>query len=89
MPIIEDRFQNLQIMRNYSTKLAVESILNRQISSAELPSGSQPRLDHTGRKVVTGPHICYKQTIKKRRKTRKSCVVCSKLVCACGNKDSM
>jgi len=52
-------------MRNYSTKLAVESILNRQISSAELPSGSQ-QLDHIGRKIVTGScHICYKQTIKK------------------------
>ena len=85
VPMIEDRSQNLQIMRHYSTKLAVESILNRPTSFApadEQPSGSQPRLDHTGRKLITGScHICYKKTIKKRRKTRKSCVACNKPVC--------
>lgn len=81
-PSIEDRSQNQQVMRNFSTKLAIQSVLGKEISSVELLSGPQPKLDNTGRKVVTGScHICYKQTIKKRRKTRKSCKTCNKPVC--------
>jgi len=68
-------------MRNYSTKLTIESILNKQISSAELSSGSQ-RLDHISRKVVTcSCHICYKQTIKKNARKSENRVICSKPVC--------
>jgi len=68
------RFTNIKVLAIYNR--------DKQIYPNELSSEPQsPQLDHTGRKVVTGSyHRCYKQTIKKRRKTRKSCVLCSKPV---------
>jgi len=81
--LVEGRSQNLQIMRNLSSKLAIESILHRQVlPPRELAPGPQPARDQTGRvKVTRSCHICYKATIKKRRKTRKSCAACKKPVC--------
>jgi len=83
VPLVEDRSQNLQIMRNLSSKLAIESVLHRQVLPfRELAPGPQSARDQTGRvKVIGSYHICYKAIIKKRRKTRKSCAACEKLVC--------
>lgn len=64
-----------------ATKLAVESYIDCPTVAAEVVADNQPR-DTTGRKVVVGAcHICNKQPIRKRRKTRKSCVSCQKPVC--------
>ena len=81
MPMIEETASNQQIVRNPATKLAVESYIDRPTVAAEVVADNQPR-DTTGRKVVVGAcHICNKQPIRKRRKTRKSCVSCQKPVC--------
>ena len=81
MPMIEERASNQQIVRNPATKLAVESYIDRPTIAAEVVADNQPR-DTTGRKVVVGAcHICNKQPIRKRRKTKKSCVSCQKPVC--------
>nr|XP_022906882.1 uncharacterized protein LOC111418576 [Onthophagus taurus] len=81
-PFIEDRSKNAQIMRNYNTKIAIESVIGLQLDPSTVPERqAQPR-DSTGRKKITGScHICYKGTIKRRRKTRKSCSVCARPVC--------
>lgn len=81
-PFIEDRAGNPQVMRHFNTKLAIESIVGLQLITSEVPAvQNQPR-DSTGRKKTTGScHFCYKKTIKRRRKTRKSCAACEKPVC--------
>lgn len=81
-PMIEDRSRNPQVMRNYNTKIAIESVIGRLMNPVEdLPGPSDVR-DASGRKKVTGScHICYKQTIRKRRKTRKTCCQCDQPVC--------
>ena len=73
MPIIECRVTNVQIMRHYMTKLAVESILGRSTSPPDIQPGTSQALDKSGRKKITGScHICYKSTIRKRRKNVKN-----------------
>ncbi|XP_071567686.1 piggyBac transposable element-derived protein 4-like [Temnothorax nylanderi] len=81
-PFIEDRSANVQIMRHFSTKLAIDSIIGLQLRPSAIPLvQNQPR-DSSGRKQITGLcHICYKETIKRRRKTRKCCAACEKPVC--------
>lgn len=75
MPLIEDRSKNPQIMRNFSTKNAVENIFGRPANDNSTPSTSSgQRFDSTGRKIVVGScHICSKGAFKKHRKTRKPC----------------
>ena len=72
-PFIEDRAVYPQVMRHFSTKLAIESIVGLQLTPSEAPAvQNQPR-DSTGRKKTTGScHV---------RKTRKSCATCEKPVC--------
>lgn len=49
-PYIEDRSVNEQIMRNYNTKIAIESIIGLQLAPSTVSEGqTQPR-DSTGRK---------------------------------------
>lgn len=82
-PMIENGYSNKQVMRNHSYTIAIESFFqigplfvgeNQELDSA-------PR-DQTGRKKIIGScYICYRQAIKKRRKTRKSCDECEKPVC--------
>lgn len=81
-PFIEGRSTNGQIMRNYNTKIAIESVIGLQLVPSDVfGEQTQPR-DSTGRKKITGScHVCYKETIKRRRKTRKCCLVCEKPVC--------
>lgn len=80
MPMIEERAPNQQIMRNHSTKIAVESFFERPI--VEVVPRNDQRRDATGRRAVVGScYICNEQPIRKRRKTRKSCVECDKPVC--------
>jgi len=80
-PFIEDRAGNPQVMRHFNTKLAIESIVGLQLTPSEVPAvQNQPR-DSTGRKKTGSCHVCYKETVKRRRKTRKSCAVCEKPVC--------
>ena len=83
MPIIKNRSQNVQVMRHFSTKLAIESVLGRAVnttsSAIDTPSGSQRTPDP--KPVVGSCHICYTDEIKTRRKTRKSCYECGKPVC--------
>lgn len=81
-PFIEDRSGNFQIMRHYSTKLAIESVIGLQLTPSQTPAAQDQPRDSTGRKKITGScHVCYKETIKRRRKTRKCCSVCEKPVC--------
>jgi len=81
-PMIEDRYRNVQIMRNYSTKIAIESVIGRPVNPVEADPGPSVQRDASGRKKVIGScHICYKQTIKKRRKTRKACSECDRPIC--------
>lgn len=75
------RFTNIKVLTYDRDKQIYPNEFSSQLS----------QLDHTSKKV-TGSYKCYKQTIKKRRKTRKSCVLCSKSVCdehECGNDNSM
>lgn len=81
-PMIEERMTNPQVMRNYTTKNAIESIIGREVTAITQDPGPLVERDRTGRRKVTGScHICYKLTIKRRRKTRKSCNECQRPVC--------
>lgn len=83
LPMIEHRTANPQIIRHFSTKIAVESILGHALSeTTEINSGPVVPKDKTGRKKVTGScHACNALPIKRRRKTRKSCANCHQPVC--------
>lgn len=73
--MIEDRFSNNQIMRHHSTKNAVEDILGVYFGPVPAATKDDEPRDTTGRLKVTGScHLCYRLTIKRRRKTRKSCL---------------
>lgn len=81
MPAIEERSCNQQIMRHYSTKLAIQSYFDTPIGVVQGTTDNQPR-DKTGRKIVLGScFICNKQPNQKRRETRKCCIDCEKPVC--------
>lgn len=76
--IIENYSQNLQVMRNYTTKLAIESVLERQVNPPVIPSSSTPMRDNTGRKfvqfVLQGDYQKTKKNPKVMRAMRKTCV---------------
>lgn len=81
-PYIEDRSVNQQIMRNYSTKIAIDSMIGRQLPPSSTSQGRTEPRDSTGRKIIAGScYICSKATIRRRRKTRKCCAICNKPVC--------
>lgn len=81
MPMVQSRFDNNQIMRNFSTKMAIQCFIGREAAAAEV-LGVQPARDQSGRIPVAGScHVCISQIDKKRRKTRKSCSECKKPVC--------
>lgn len=74
MPVIEERSQNVQLMRNFSTKIAIESLLGRHVVQV----APTPEVDNAGRKLVVGS--CY--ACSKRRKTRNACAKCRRPVCS-------
>lgn len=81
-PMIELRMTNPQVMRHFTTKIAIESIVGHEVATVTQDLGPMVQRDKTGRKKVTGScHMCYKLTIKRRRKTRKSCKDCELPVC--------
>lgn len=86
-PFIENRLQNAQIMRHFTTKVAIESFLGRAINPYAQPttSGSsrpQSQLHSTGRKKITGIcYTCLQCEFKKRRKAKKICSVCENPIC--------
>lgn len=64
-PFVESRSQNPQIMRHFSTKVAIESFLGQIINPYTQPtapgsSGTQTQLDSTGRKKIIG--VCKNLT---------------------------
>jgi len=86
LPIIQDRSQNMQIMRHFATRSGIECMLQKPVNVIDettLPSTSTNVVrDSTGRKKVIGAcYICSSKEIRKRRKTRKACVDCNKSVC--------
>ncbi|KAG8238186.1 hypothetical protein J437_LFUL014062 [Ladona fulva] len=86
-PFVENRSHNAQIMRHFTTKVAIESFFGRAINPYAQPTASksskpQAQFDSTGRKKITGVcHVCLQSEFKKRRKTRKSCSVCEFPIC--------
>lgn len=75
LPMIQHRSQNVHIMKNFSAKTAIESILGEPVinipDKTAVASTSVAR-DNTGRKKVLGScYICNNKSIRKRRKTRK------------------
>ena len=80
-PFIEDRSSNKQIMHHHSTKNTIEDVLGIEFAPAPVVEKETVARDSSGRIKVTGScHLCYQQTIKRRRKTRKSCTKCEKPV---------
>ena len=86
-PFVEKRSHNPQIMRQFTTKVAIESFFGRAINPYVQPTASksskpQAKLDSTGRKKISGVcHVCLTSEFKKRRKTRKSCSICEFPIC--------
>lgn len=81
-PMIEQRYSNKQVMRHCSTKIAIQSFIAPPTLVVEGQDQSKEPRDKTGRKKITGScHICYRQVIKRRRKTRNTCDECEKPVC--------
>ena len=71
-PFIEDRSSNKQIMRHHSTKNAIENVLGVKFAPAPVVEKETVATDSSGRiKATRSCHLCYRQTIKRRRKTRK------------------
>ncbi|XP_076267092.1 piggyBac transposable element-derived protein 4 isoform X2 [Rhynchophorus ferrugineus] len=88
IPFVESRSNNAQIMRHFSTKVAIESLLGRAINpnahqrTSSVSLTPQTQLDSTGRKKITGVcYECLQSEFKKRRKTRKICLVCENPIC--------
>ena len=81
-PFIEYRSSNKKIMRHHSTKNAIEDVLRVEFAPAPVVEKETVARDSSGRiKVTVSCHLCYRQTIKRHRKTRKSCAKCEKPVC--------
>jgi len=61
LPIIQDRSQNMQIMRHFATRSGIECMLQKHVNVIDettLPSTSTNAIrDSTGRKKVIG--ACY------------------------------
>ena len=80
-PFIEDRSSNKHIVRHHSTKIAIEDVLGVEFAVAPVVEKETVARDNSGRIKVTGScHLCYRKTIRRRRKTRKSCSKCEKPV---------
>lgn len=81
--MIEHRTANPQIMRHFSTKIAIESILGHALTETVVVNPDpETSKDKTGRKKVTGScHVCNALPIRRRRKTRKACTKCNQPVC--------
>lgn len=84
IPVIENRISNVQSVRQFSTKNAIESIIGRPLESVLCAAGpsTSPSARQRGRKVHTG--VCYMCKLlpnKRRRKTRKNCSICSTPIC--------
>lgn len=83
LPIIRSRSTNVQVMRHFSCKLAIESMLHKSPTMTDVPStsGTVQQRDKTGRKRVVGSCYIYQaDPDRKRRKTRKYCQNCIKPV---------
>ena len=83
LPMIEHRTANPQVMRHFSTKIAIQSILWHALTEPVVvnPGPETPR-DKTGRKIIIGScHVCNTLPIRRRRKTRKACANCPQPVC--------
>jgi len=86
LPMIQDRSQNIQVMRHFSSRTGIECMLQKStVIADETAVASTSRVaekDKTGRKKVVGScYICYNKQIRKRRKTRKNCAECCKPIC--------
>ena len=79
MNAIRHRATNLQVTKQFTTKLAIESLLGYPIS-CKMESYSTTMDKKTLRKVIGCCHFC-KSTVKRQRKTRKCCNDCHKPVC--------
>ena len=80
-PMIEDRYHNVQIMRNYSTKITIESVIGWPVNPVEADPGPSVST-RCIRKEESYRFLPYLlQTIKKRRKTRKACSECDRPIC--------
>lgn len=89
MPIIEERSVNLQVMRNFNTKIAVASFIRTALHDAHEGTVLQPITAASGapgsrarqRKTLQGScHICYIRD-QQRRRTRNLCSTCQKPIC--------
>ena len=90
MPLIEDRFTNYQVTRHLAAHLGIVSFIGKLLQNYQemflyhlhLHLHLSKLWTILDKKIVVGScHICYKGQFKKRRKTRKSCVECTKPVC--------
>nr|XP_014098913.1 uncharacterized protein LOC106623819 [Bactrocera oleae] len=83
LPMIEHRRANPQVMRHFSTKIAIENVLGHILTeTVVINPGPETPKDKTGRKKVTGScHVCNALPIRRRRKTRKACANCPQPVC--------
>jgi len=67
--MIEDRSQNFQVMKNYSTKIAIESVIGRPVNPVETASG--PTVERReGRNHRFLPYIINRQSRKKGKHER-------------------
>ena len=69
-------------MCHHSTKNAIEVVLGVEFAPAPVVKKEIVASDSSGRiKLTSSCHLRYRQTIKRRRKTRRSCAKCEKPVC--------
>ena len=86
-PFVKNHSHNPQIMRDFTTKVTIESFFGRAINPYVQPTASesskpQAQLDSTGRKKISGVcHVCLTNEFKKCRKIRKSCLICEFPIC--------
>ena len=67
-PFIEDGSSNKQIMRHHSTKNTIEDVLEVEFAPAPVVEKETVARDSSGRIEVTDScHLCYRQTIKRRK----------------------
>lgn len=83
MPAILTRSKTPTVYRNFSTKVAIECMLGKQVEMPvvmSVPADKQIVRDSSGRLPVLG--VCYKcLLVKNRRKTRKDCNECRRPIC--------
>lgn len=84
LPQITLRSKCAQTMRHRWTKVAAEAVLGIEIKTKPpvLEEEEDEKRDATGRKVVVGScFLCYQESVRRRRKTRKFCPVCARPIC--------